>query len=275
MIISASRRTDIPAFHASWFMDCIHQGRVAVKNPFNPRQETIVSLTPAQVDVIVFWTRDAAPLVKHLPELDYGGYRYIFLYTITGYGPPLETRCPPLPTALETFKRLSDTIGPERVIWRFDPIICIEEQGSDWIIARFEQIAQSLHGCTGRVIISFLDLYKKVIKRLAKLKQETGLTVVDAAERQDFVSVTATALASLAAKNKMEIQSCAEKTDLKPFGIAPGSCIDAEYLSRLFGIAVPPAKDKSQRPRCRCAPSRDIGTYNTCRHGCEYCYAED
>ena len=129
MIISASRRSDIPAFHASWFMDCIREGQVTVKNPFNPKQESVIRLEPAQVDVIVFWTRNAAPLLGHLPELDDHGYDYIFLYTITGYGPPLESNCPSLERAVETFKQLSDTIDPERVIWRFDPIICIEGKG--------------------------------------------------------------------------------------------------------------------------------------------------
>ena len=244
-----------------------------VKNPFNPKQQSVVSLEPVNVDAIVFWTRNAAPLLRRLPELDERGYNYIFLYTITGYGSPLETNCPPLKKAAETFKRLSDMLGPERLIWRFDPIVSVEEKGSDWTIARFEEIARSLRGCTGRVVVSFLDLYKKIIRRLEKLKNEHGLTVADTANQPSFVSHAATALASLAAENEMEIYSCAEKTDLKPFGITPGSCIDAAYLNKIFGLAIPPAKDKSQRPHCTCAASRDIGTYNTCRHGCVYCYA--
>jgi hypothetical protein len=273
MIISASRRTDIPAFHAAWFMDCIRRQKVTVKNPFNPNQEKVVSLQPADVDVIVFWTRNADPLIRHLQELDNRGYRYVFLYTFTGYGPPLEKHCPALDRAVETFRTLSHMVGPKRVIWRFDPIIYVAEHGEKQIISQFQQVARPLAHNTPRVIISFLDSYRKVTKRLSALEQTTGTRVVDIASNHRLMGRIAAALAANADEHDMEIFSCAEEVGLKLYGIRPGSCIDAQYLNEIFELDLPLEKDKGQRPRCRCAPSLDIGSYNTCRHGCVYCYA--
>jgi hypothetical protein len=123
MIISASRRTDIPAFYSAWFMNRIDAGHCQVPNPFNPRQVMTVSLEPEDVDVLVFWTRNATPLLNHLDELDRKGYRYLFLYTVMNNPRPIDPRCPSLEQALAAFKALSDRIGPERVIWRYDPVV--------------------------------------------------------------------------------------------------------------------------------------------------------
>jgi DNA repair photolyase len=273
MIISASRRTDIPAFYGAWFLERIRAGRVMVKNPFNPNQKKLVSLRPEEVEVIVFWTRNANPLLPYLHELDERGYRYMFLYTITGYGPPLETRSPSLEKALETFRRLSAALGPERVFWRFDPILVVEGNGVQDITSRFARIASSLQNHTSRVIVSFLDFYGKVVKNLQQLENTFGMKVIDLSEQTEKVAAIATSLASLARENRMQIQSCAEKFDLESYGITAGSCIDAESLNRTFGLALKAGKDKSQRAQCRCTVSQDIGTYGTCRHGCVYCYA--
>ncbi|MFH0812117.1 MAG: DUF1848 domain-containing protein [Pseudomonadota bacterium] len=273
MIISASRRTDIPAFYSTWFMDRIREGKVLVKNPFNPSQAKLVSLHSKDVEAIVFWTRNANPLLSHLEELDQRGFKYIFLYTITGYGSPLEKHVPSLTSAIETFRALSREIGPERLIWRFDPIIYLSGKGEEWITSLFEKIAQSLRNETKRVIISFLDFYPKVMRRLATLEEITGIKAVDIINSEDVVRRIATTLSALARKNNLEICSCAEKVNLEDFGIKPGKCIDGDCLNQIFGLHIKVEKDKSQRPQCRCTTSQDIGAYNTCRHGCWYCYA--
>lgn len=273
MIISASRRTDIPAFYSSWFMERIREGKVTVKNPFNPSYKKVVRLRPEDVDVIVFWTRNANPILRYLKELDQRGFHYVFLYTITGYGTPLERHAPPLKNALETFKKLSQKIGPERVTWRFDPIIYISGKGEKWIAARFEKIARSLQNETNRVVVSFLDFYKKVAKRLAGLEEKTSLQIVDITNKQDIIRRISITLAELACKNNMTIYSCSEKINLESYGIRPGACIDGERLNRIFGLRIKIEKDKNQRPLCRCTVSQDIGEYNTCHYGCIYCYA--
>jgi DNA repair photolyase len=273
MIISASRRTDIPAFFSSWFMERIREGNALVKNPFNPSRTKTVSLRPEDVDAIVFWTRNSEPLMKHLKELDDRGYNYIFLYTITGYGPPLEKKSPSLEKALEIFKKLSQKIGPEKNFWRFDPIVYVSGKGEEWIASCFNKIARSLRNETQRVIVSFLDFYPKVVKRLKTVEKECGFKVIDITHQNTIVGKIAATLAELATTNNMEIFSCAEKEELAGFGIQPGSCIDGKALNRLFGRHLIIEKDKSQRPQCRCTTSQDIGEYRTCRHGCVYCYA--
>ena len=273
MIISVSRRTDIPAFYSSWFMERIREGNVLVKNPFNSSQAKTVSLRPEEVDALVFWTRNAEPLMKHLKELDDRGYNYIFLYTITGYGTPLEKKSPPLEKALESFKKLSHEIGPEKIFWRFDPIIYASGKGEEWIASCFNNIACALRNETQRVIVSFLDFYPKVVKRLKTVEKECGFKIIDLTHQNTMVGKIATTLAELATTNSMEIFSCAEKKELASFGIQPGSCIDGKALNRLFGTKITIEKDKSQRPQCRCTTSQDIGEYRTCRHGCVYCYA--
>lgn len=247
MIISASRRTDIPAFYGAWFLERIRAGKVVVKNPFNPTQQKLVILRPEEVEAIVFWTRNATPLLPYLQELDERGYRYVFLYTITGYGPPLEPRSPSLEKALDCFLRLSDTLGPERVSWRFDPVLWVEGKGVQWITSRFEQIACSLKNHTSRVIVSFLDFYGKVVRSLQHLENTTGMKVVDLSEEAEKVSAIAASLAALARENRMQIQSCAEELDLAPHGIMPGACIDADALNRIFGLSLPQG-GKRQEP---------------------------
>lgn len=273
MIISASRRTDIPAFYAAWFLERIRAGKVMVKNPFNPNQQKLVSLGPEEVEVIVFWTRDATPLLPYLAELDKRGYRYVFLFTITGYGPPLEPCSPSVEKALECFLRLSDTLGPQRVTWRFDPIFGLAREGPQWVTSHFARIASALQGHTARVIVSFLDFYGKVVRNLRHLEEATGVTVVDLSENAETMGAVAGAIAACAQEHRMLIQSCAEEFDLAPYGIMPGGCIDAEVLNRTFGLSLHAEKDKSQRAHCRCTVSQDVGAYGTCRHGCVYCYA--
>jgi len=244
-----------------------------VKNPFNPSQIKTVSLLPDDVDAIVFWTRNADPIFPGLKELDQQGFPYIFLYTITGYGPPLEKNVPSLEKSLKTFKMLSQRIGPKRVIWRFDPIIYVSGKAEKWILSLFEKIARSLKNDTQRVIISFLDLYKKVLKKLSELEKTNDFRVIDIINKKNIVKKIACGLSEMADNNGMEIYSCAEKINLEGFGIKPGSCIDGNYLNKIFGLHLKPIKDKSQRPECRCTASQDIGKYNTCKHECIYCYA--
>lgn len=270
MIISASRRTDIPAFYAEWFMRRIEAGYCTVVNPFNSKQVSRVSLLPADVDVIIFWTRNAKPLLPYLPLLDAKKLAYYFQYTITGYPKVLEQNVPSLDEAIDTFKRLSAQIGAERVIWRYDPICLTNITDCAWHLRQFRLISEALRGQTKRVVISIVDNYRKAEQNFRQLaKQGIAVETVDIAEIGPLLKE----VADIAAKNNMEIYSCAEVLDLTPYGIKPGKCIDDEYISQIFGISVSSQKDKGQRPGCGCVQSKDIGAYDTCLHGCAYCYA--
>lgn len=269
MIISASRRTDIPAFYSKWFLNRIRDQFVLIRNPFNYHQITRVELTSDEVDCIVFWTRNPLPLIPHLQELDSRGLRYYFQFTITGYGPDLEPHVPSLASAVSAFKKLSDLVGPERVIWRYDPIAISKRTPSDFHVKTYTAIAEALRGYTHGSVISILDVYKKTEKNMANI---FGFDVTDQPS-EECVFQIATTLGSVATSCAMDIKSCAEKYDLSHCGIPSGKCIDEALLTQLWGISYPSKKDAGQRLECGCVKSIDIGMYNTCGHGCKYCYA--
>lgn len=270
MIISASRRTDIPAFYSSWFMNRIREGFCLVPNPFNSKQVSRISLAPGHVDCIVFWTRDPRPLLPHLSLLDAEGYRYYFLITLLNNPRAIDPFAPPVKTSVETFKRLSDRIGPGRVIWRYDPILLSTVTDAHFHKESFSLLARELRGSTARSIISLATIYRKLRGRLSCLEQN-GIRV---REPEDLETADLmTSLAAAAKENGMEILSCAQERNLSDFGILPGKCVDDALIRELFGIEVSHRKDPSQRKACGCVESRDIGMYDTCRFGCVYCYA--
>ena len=273
MIISASRRTDIPAFYAKWFIHRIREGFCTVPNPFNPHQVSRISLKPRDVDVIVFWTRNPAPLIPYLKELDELGYRYYFQYTLLNNPKELDRNGPGFERSLDTFQRLSQKVGADRVIWRYDPIVLTEKTGMRFHMETYREIAEQLRGFTRRSVISLMDPYRKIQKRMDELEKK-GLKVIDLQDSKGsrFGTLMRT-LAETAYENGMELLSCAEEVELSNYGIKPGKCIDDEYIKKLFDIDVKDKKDPSQRKACGCVMSRDIGMYDTCLFGCQYCYA--
>ncbi len=273
MIISVSRRTDIPAFYAAWFINRIRAGYCAVPNPFNRDQISRVSLRPADVDAIVFWTRNPRPLFPFLRELDARGYRYYFQFTLLDYPRAIENKTPPVAEAVRAFQELARWIGAARVIWRYDPILLTEQTNIQFHLEAYTRIAQVLQGHATRSVISVADDYSAARKRLKAL-EEQGLGLLDtqifqSAEFGEFMR----ALARTAAQNGMEIVSCAEPLDLKQYGIQPGKCVDDDYIAKVFGIDVTHTKDPSQRTACGCVVSKDVGMYDSCLFGCQYCYA--
>jgi hypothetical protein len=185
----------------------------------------------------------------------------------------IDTMAPSLSSSLKIFKKLSDLIGPERVIWRYDPVIISNITGIEFHTDTYKHIAETLRNYTQRSVISLLDIYPKLKKRLQVLKDK-GVEIVDCNNKSDkrFDELMYT-LAGIAEQNKMEIVSCAEDPDLTKYNIHPGKCIDDDYIERVFGINVTHKKDPTQRRACGCVVSRDIGVYNTCLSGCQYCYA--
>ncbi|WP_252090847.1 DUF1848 domain-containing protein [Pseudomonas sp. MWU13-3659] len=270
MIISASRRTDIPAFYADWFMNRVQQGFLLTRNPFNYHQISRVSLDPADVDAIVFWTRNPRHLMKSLDTLDARGLRYYFHYTITGYPRAIEKSVPRPMDAIRCFIDLSQRVGPGKVIWRYDPILVSNLIDLAEHKRLFAKIAGLLAGHTERVVISFADFYKKTSSNLAKVE---GLICSDVLASPDALLDLAHYMAQVAQAHGMQIQSCAEEVDTDAAGIAHGKCIDDRLLADLFGITLKGTKDVGQRAACGCIKSVDIGVYNTCLHGCAYCYA--
>jgi hypothetical protein len=273
MIISASRRTDIPAFYTPWFMNRIREGFCTVPNPFNRRQISRISLLPADVDAIVFWTRNPRPLLIRLDELDQQGYRYCFQFTLLDYPCLLDAKTPGLDISIESFRRLSERVGPERIVWRYDPIVLSNQTGINFHKRVFATIAGLLRGFTKRSVISLMDVYRKIQPRLRRLQAQGLLVEEYYGEFPEEVGGLLRFMAEIAAANDIEIQSCAEDVDLRPCGLSPGRCIDGQAMERIFGIQVDARKDPTQRKSCGCSISKDIGMYDTCLYGCQYCYA--
>jgi len=265
MIISASRRTDIPAYYSDWFFNRIKEGFVSVRNPRNFNQVRRVELTPDTVNGIVFWTKNPAPMVNHLGALQ--DYMYYFQFTITPYGKDIEQNVPQKNTdILLSFKRLSEIVGADRIIWRYDPVLINAKYTADYHIQAFEKIARALHNDTRKVTISFIDTdYKAVKHNISKL----NLTEFSA----EMKTTLAATLASIAHSYGLSIDACAQETDLQKYGISRASCIDEQLFEKLLGYSLNVKKDKNQRAECGCASSVDIGMYNTCMNGCMYCYA--
>jgi hypothetical protein len=270
MIISASRRTDIPAFYTPWLMSRLRAGSCLVPNPFNARQVTSVSLKPEDVDVIVFWTRNAEPLLPHLQELDDLGYRYYFLYTVMNNPRCMDPKSPGLGASLRSVRSLVKHVGPQRVVWRYDPIVFTTITGPEFHEKTYKQIAGALGGLTKRSVISTVNFYRKAEGRLRRL-EERGVQVEGCSE--DVLAGMMSAFFHIAGDHGMAIYSCAEERDLEPYGIRRGKCIDDGYIQDVFGIEVTHRKDPSQRKACGCVASKDIGMYDTCVYGCLYCYA--
>ncbi len=264
MIISASRRTDIPAYYPDWFCNRLREGFVCVRNPMNFHQVGRIALSLDVVDGIVFWTKDPRPLMPRLEELR--AYPYYFQFTLTPYGKDIEPGLPDKDAALlPAFQALSRMIGPERVIWRYDPILLTARYTPDFHIAAFHQMAQRLEGYTHKCVISFVDLYRNTQTRMS------GLGFAPLAETE--IAELAPRLAEIAGRHRLVLETCAETIDLQRFGIAHGRCIDRRLLEQLAGCRLALERDRNQRPACGCMASIDIGMYDTCRHGCKYCYA--
>lgn len=264
MIISASRRTDIPNYYSEWFLNRIKEGYVYVRNPMNPRQVSKIALSAEVVDCIVFWTKNPKPMLAKLDALN--TYTYYFQFTLTGYGADIECGLPDKKLdVIPTFQKLSQKIGAQRVIWRYDPILFTEHYTPEYHLKTFSEIAERLRGYTEKCVISFVDIYAKNQKNMQALR-------IRSLEENKLFAFAAK-IAQIARENGMKIASCAEAVDLSACGIAHNCCIDKDLIAQITGSRICADKDKNQRKECGCIESIDIGTYNTCQNGCRYCYA--
>ena len=266
MILSVSRRTDIPAFYGDWFINRLKEGFVYVRNPMNIHQVSKIPLTPEKIECIVFWTKNPSEkFISDLKIIDEMEYKYYFQYSITSYNNQIEKNIPKKQIEIERFQTLASNIGKEKVIWRYDPIFFTDYYDINYHKKWFEYIASKLENYTEKCVISFLDYYPKIKNRLLDNK------IPEVSENQ--MLEFAFYLSSIASKYNIKVESCCEKINLSSAGIEHGHCIDPELINLITGKQYDFKKDKFQRHDCGCIESVDIGTYNTCKNGCIYCYA--
>lgn len=264
MILSVSRRTDIPNYYSEWFYNRIKDGYLYVRNPMNAHQVSKIILSPEVIDCIVFWTKNPEPMFSRLDELN--AYKYYFQFTLTGFGNDIERNVPPKKEhIIPLFRKLAKKIGMEKVIWRYDPIIFTDKYTPEYHLRAFEQIAAELNGYTAKCVISFVDIYTKNRKNMSAINSYS----LPEKELAEF----AAQIASIAKDNDIKTASCAEAIDLSACGIEHNCCIDRKLVEQMIGCKIQADKDKNQRKECGCVESIEVGTYNTCKNDCAYCYA--
>lgn len=301
LIVSASRSTDIPAFYADWFFHRLDKaGYSAWVNPFNGVRGYV---SYKNVRFIVFWSKNPEPLLPYLDILDRRGIKCYIQFSLNDYeAEGFEKNVPPLGRRIETFKRLVDRLGKGRVVWRFDPLIMTRDLGVDGLLEKVEGIANQLNGYTEKLVFSFADIvsYRKVQVNL----QKAGIAYVD--WQEDDMRVFARRLSEANGRWGYKLATCGERVDLSDYGVEKNRCVDDRLIVRIAyndkvlmdylnveieqrglftpsdGILLPNGmyaklgksnRDNGQRSYCGCIKSKDIGQYNTCVHGCEYCYA--
>ena len=254
----------MPNYYSDWFINRLKEGFLYVRNPMNTHQISRINLSPEVIDCIVFWTKNPANMLGKLEYLQ--DYAYYFQFTLTGYGRDIEPNLPDKRKELiPAFQKLSEKIGKEKVIWRYDPILLSDKYTADYHLRAFEEIAGNLAGYTEKAVISFVDLYEKT------WRNTRGLGIRLATEKE--MMGLAAEMARIASKYNLEIESCAEQWDFQKVGIQRGSCIDKKLIERIIGCRLTGQKDKNQRKECGCFESVEVGAYNTCLNGCRYCYA--
>lgn len=261
MILNTGSRTDIPAYYSDWFYNRIKEGYVLVRNPYNPLQITRYLLRPDVVDIIVFCTKNPLPMLDRISLLS--SFDTFWFVTITPYGKDIEPYVPPKEQVINSFRRLSSFIGSKRMSWRYDPVFITDRYSVDCHIEQFGQMAEALSGYTDQCVVSFIDLYEKTKRNFQ------GIRSVTDEEQEKLIA----AFSKIAKENGLQIHLCCENAGLVRENVDADGCMSKAVLEKSFGGKLTVPKKKTARSECSCLLGADIGAYNTCGHGCLYCYA--
>jgi hypothetical protein len=268
MIISASYKTDIPTFYGEWFINRLRAGYCKMVNPYS-RAPIRVSLAPRDVGGFVFWTKNIGPFLKHLPEVRDRGHPFVVQHTINAYPKALEYSVVNADKSVNNLRRIADEYGSRVPVWRYDTVVVSSETPVDFHRRNFESLCQKLRGATDEVVISFVHLYKKTLRNMQWAEREFGFTWEDPSI--DVKRELAAEMVEVAKANSMQLSICSQRDFLVP-GAQDARCVDAVRLEDVAGRPIV-AEKRGNRKECGCFASRDIGDYDTCPHGCVYCYA--
>ena len=260
MIINTGSRTDIPAFFHKWFLNRVSEGFVYSRNPYN-NEIYKYEINPEVTDCICFCSKNPKPLVKHLDEISQ--YNQFWFVTLNPYGKDIEVNVPDYKKVIKTFRDVSETLNMGAIAWRYDPIFITEKYNLDFHIDKFEEMASQLCEYTSDCTISFIDLYQKVLRNFSDAREVT-------AEEQLIIGEN---FSKIAQKYSLKMKTCVEGTLLDQFGFDSSGCMTKQVLENAIGNNLKIPKGKYRIRECNCIFGRDIGAYNTCLHGCRYCYA--
>lgn len=265
MVINTGSRTDIPAYFSEWFYNCIREGYVLVRNPYYPSQVTRYLLDPEVIDVIVFCTKNPLPMLDKTDSIKMvlSSFDTFWFVTITPYEADIEPFVPPKEQVMDSFQRLSRLIGKQRISWRYDPIFITEKYSVDYHIKQFAAMSNILSAYTNQCVVSFIDLYEKTKKNFRGIRSVTNQ------EQEQLIA----AFSEIAKKNALQIHLCCENVNLTRENVDADGCMSKPVLEKALGCKLDVPQKKMARAECACLLGADIGTYNTCGHGCLYCYA--
>ena len=261
MILNTGGRTDIPAYYSDWFYNRIREGYVLSRNPFYPMQLTKYLLNPEVIDVMVFCTKNPFPMLDRLSLLS--AFDMFWFVTITPYEKEIEPNVPPKELVIRYFQTLSERIGKERISWRYDPVFITDRYSADFHIGQFRQMAKALAGYTEQCVVSFIDLYEKTKRNFP------GVRAVTKKEQEKIIA----AFSEIAQENGLQIHLCCENAELVRENVDADGCMSKSVLEKSLGCRLKVPQKKMARKECSCLLGADIGAYNTCGHGCLYCYA--
>lgn len=262
MILNTGCRTDIPAYYSNWFYNRVKEGYALTRNPYRPEQVLKYRLDPSVVDVLCFCTKNPQPMLLWLSELS--RFRQFWFVTLTPYGKEIEPNVPNKKAVLESIRQLSTVVGAKAAGWRYDPVFITEKYSVAYHLQAFEKIAAALQNNVNSCVVSFLDLYEKTRRNFPAARAVTE-------QEQRYLIEW---FAKIGAKYGIPIRTCCENAALAQYDVDVSGCMTKEVLEAATGcrLAVPKRK-KLPRTQCNCLLGADIGMYNTCPHGCVYCYA--
>ncbi|MBR0110119.1 MAG: DUF1848 domain-containing protein [Bacteroidales bacterium] len=262
MILNTGGRTDTVQYYSEWLLNRFREGYVLSRNPLFPDIVNRIELNPETIDVVVFCSKDYSPILPRLHEIS-DRFNCYYHYTITAYGTDIEPRVPSIEDSIRTLKTLAAQVGPEKIAWRYDPVLLTEKYTIERHLETFDRMARELTPYVDRCIFSFVEMYKKLevnMPELLPVSEEDKLTLAEN-------------LGAIAQRYSLWLQTCATRTDYEQFGIHRSGCMTTEIFSQAMGIEFKKTPHKGNRLGCACMESRGLGDYNSCPNGCRYCYA--
>ena len=262
MIINVGGRTDIVNYYTPWLLNRLSEGYAYSRNPFARENVYKLSLKPEDVDCLLFCSKNYQPILKHIGDID-EKYNILCNYTITAYGKDIEPKVPSINQSIKTLKRLSDIVGSNKILWRYDPILLTEKYTIEKHLETFEDIVEKISPLVYRCIFSFVDMYKKVEENMPEIIPLT---------KEDKVKLLK-GIGEISERFNLYTQSCATNESYEKYNIHAAGCTTREILEQAHNVVYKNVKGTGIRENCHCIPSRDIGAFNSCLSECKYCYA--